>query len=188
MAANSRNSVSALSVDGFSLVAFMQEGLVMSEPTAIPASVMNATLSNASFDRLVSLLRHWTWADEAMERFDREADGGWENDDDPISDRPFGAYYHWCALLCALVEAALDQSLLSSLQLDTIREDVEVSLQVLRASRQLLTVIPNSIEDKPRLLTLLDDHNLSRLRRIHLLLGETLRQEQVSREVDSLDP
>ena len=64
-------------------------------------------------DRLACLLRHWTWADEAMARFDRELADGWDYDDDPMSDRPFGAYYHWCALLCAFGEAALDHGLLS---------------------------------------------------------------------------
>jgi hypothetical protein len=67
-----------------------------------------------------------------MGRFDREADEDWQNDGDSISDRPFGAYYQWCALLCALVEAAIDQSLLSPSQLDAIRQDLEESLPVLR--------------------------------------------------------
>jgi hypothetical protein len=30
---------------------------------------------------------------------------GWDTDEDPMSDRPFAAYYHWCPLLCAFGEA-----------------------------------------------------------------------------------
>jgi hypothetical protein len=65
------------------------------------------------------------WADEAMARFDRELAVGWDYDDDPMSDRPFGAYYHWCALLCAFAEAALDHGLLSPMELEPIRQDLE---------------------------------------------------------------
>src|SRR5262245_52904452 len=68
---------------------------------------VNGSLAGASLDRLVCLQRHWMWADEAMARFDRELADGWDYDDDPMSDRPFGAYYHWCALLCAFGEMAL---------------------------------------------------------------------------------
>jgi hypothetical protein len=101
---------------------------------------------------------------------------------------PFGSYYHWCALLCAFAEAALDQSLLPPLQLDPIRQDIEVSLPKLRTSRQLLTVIPASLEEQPRVVDLMHDDSLSRLRRIHRAFGEAIRQEQMSREIDSLDP
>ena len=82
-------------------------------------------LTDVSLDRLVCLLRHWTWADEAMGRFDRELANGWDYDDDPLSDHPFGAYYHWCALLCGFGEAALDHGLLSPSQLEPIRADLE---------------------------------------------------------------
>jgi hypothetical protein len=146
-------------------------------------------LSDASLDRLACLLRHWTWADEAMTSFDRELGAGWDFDDDPMSDRPFGAYYHWCALLCAFGEAALDRGLLSALELEPIRQDLEASLPRLRACRQLLVVIPASLEEHPRIVDLLrDEESLPRLRRIHHAFGEALRKEQVSREVDSLIP
>ena len=134
------------------------------------------------------LLRHWTWADEAMARFDRELADGWDYDDDPMSDYPFGAYSHWCALLCAFGEAALDHGLLSPLQLERIRQDIEASLPGLRACRQLLVVIPASLKEQPRIVDLLcDGETLSRLRRVHEAFGEALQKEQVSREIDSLD-
>ena len=41
---------------------------------------------------------------------------------------PFGAYTHWCALLCGLGEAALEHELLSTRQLRAIRQDLEASL------------------------------------------------------------
>jgi hypothetical protein len=149
----------------------------------------NGSLSDASVDRLASLLRHWTWANEAMVRFDRELTDGWDYDDDPMSDHPFGAYYHWCALLCAFGEAALDHGLLSPFQLEPIRQDIEASLPGLRACRQLLVVIPASLEEQPRIVDLLRDGDaLARLRRVHHAFGEALRKEQVSREIDSLDP
>jgi hypothetical protein len=158
----------------------------MSTPPATGAA-MNRALSDASVDRLACLLRHWTWADEAMTRFERELAEGWDDDDDPMSDHPFGSYYHWCALLCAFAEAALDQSLLPPLQLDAIRQDVEESLPGLRACRELLVVIPASLEEQPRIVELLHDDNLSRLRRIHRAFGEALLRERSSREIDSLD-
>jgi hypothetical protein len=152
------------------------------------STLVPGLLSDVSADRLVCLLRHWTWADEAMTRFDRELNNGWDYDDDPMSDHPFGAYYHWCALLCAFGEAALDHRLLSPLQLEPIRQDIEKSLPGLRACRQLLVVIPASLEEQPRIVDLLrDGETLGRLRRVHRAFGEALRKEQVSREIDSLD-
>jgi hypothetical protein len=144
-------------------------------------------MSDASVDRLACLIRHWTWADEAMMRFDQELADGWDYDDDPMSDHPFGAYYHWCALLCAFVDAANDHELLSPLQLDAIRADVDASLPWLRACRQRLIVIPASMEEQPRIVDLLRDENLERLRRLHRAFGEALHREQMSREIDSLD-
>jgi len=145
------------------------------------------SLSNTSLDRLTCLLRHWAWANEAMERFEQEL-AGWEYDEDPVADHPFGSYYHWCALLCGFSEAALEHGLLAPLQLDAIRQDLEVSLPRLRACRQLLIVIPASLEEQPRILDLLrDEETLGRLRRVHDAFGEALREERLSREIDSLD-
>ena len=160
----------------------------MSTQLDIRAAVKES-LSDASVDRLACLLRHWTWADEAMATFDRQLANGWDYDDDPMSDHPFGAYYHWCALLCAFGEAALDHGLLSPLQLDPIRPDIEASLPALRACRQLLVVIPASLEEHPRIVDLVrDGETVPRLRRIHLAFGEALRKEHVLREIDALDP
>src|SRR4051812_41618599 len=77
---------------------------------------MDQPLTPVSSDRLVCLLRHWTWADAARVAFDRELAGA-RDDGNLVADRPFGAYYHWCALLCALSEAALGHALLSSTEL-----------------------------------------------------------------------
>jgi hypothetical protein len=107
-------------------------------PHTATTTAVNGSLPEASVERLACLLRHWTWANEAMGRFDRQLADGWDYDDDPMSDHPFGAYYHWCALLCALGEAALDHGLLSRVELEPIRQDIEVSLPRLRACRQLL--------------------------------------------------
>ena len=150
--------------------------------------VVQGSLKDASLDRLVCLQRHWRWADEAMIRFDRELADGWDDDDDPMSDRPFGSYYHWCALLCALGEAAVDHGLLSPSELQPIRQDLEAILPGLRASRQRLVVIPASPEDHPRVVDLLrDGETLPRVRRVHLAFGEALRKEHMSRELDLLD-
>jgi hypothetical protein len=151
-------------------------------------AIANAPLRDVSLDRLVCLLRHWTWADEALARFTRELADGWDVDDDPMSDHPFGAYYHWCALLCGFGEAAIEHGLLSPLQLEPIREDIEASLPELKACRQLLVVIPDSLEAQPRIVDLIrDDQRLARLKRVHQAFGDALKQEQVSREIDSLD-
>ena len=149
---------------------------------------MNGSLRNASVDRLACLVRHWTWADEALARFEQELAGGWEYDEDPIANHPFGAYYHWCALLCGFCDAALDQGLLSTSQLDAIRSDLEASLPALRACRQLLVVIPASLEEQPRVVSLVSDgKTLARLRRLHEAFGKALREERMVREIDSLD-
>src|SRR5262245_5159760 len=151
--------------------------------------LVNGSLSNASVERLTCLLRHWTWADEARARFEQELAGGWEYDEDLVADHPFGAYYHWCALLCGLSETALEHGLLSTRQLDATRHDLEATLPLLRACRQLLVVIPTSSEEHPRIVDLLrDDEALGRLRRLHDAFGEALREELASRELDLLDP
>ncbi len=150
---------------------------------------VNGSLRHASLNRLACLFRHWAWADEARSAFDRDLANGWDDDDDdPMSDHPFGSYYHWCALLCGFSEAALEHGLLSPFQLDPIREDLEVSLAGLRACRELLVVIPASLEEQPRIVDLLrDEETLGRLRRVHDAFGDALRAERRSREIDSLD-
>ena len=145
-------------------------------------------LKGASINRLACLLRHWTWADEARTRFERVRAKGWDYGGDPPADRLFGAYYHWCALLCGFSEAALDQGFLSTWQLQALRADLETCLPELRACRQLLVVIPASREEHPRVVDLLrDEASLRRLRRIHQAFGEALHDEQMSRELDFLD-
>jgi hypothetical protein len=147
------------------------------------------SLKEASFNRLACLFRHWTWAHEAMAQFERELADGWEYDKDPHGDHLFGAYYHWCALLCGFCEAALEHGFLSDSQMDALRSDLEASLPGLRACRQLLVEIPASREDHPRIVDLLrDDETLGRLRRVHYAFGDALREEQMSRELDVLDP
>ena len=111
---------------------------------SVGTSRSNGSLTSASADRLTCLLRHWTWADEARARFEQELANGWDDNEEPVADHPFGAYYHWCALLCGLSEAALEHGLLSPWQLEAIRGDLEDSLPGLRACRQLLVVIPAS--------------------------------------------
>jgi hypothetical protein len=143
------------------------------------------SLKNASVTRLACLFRHWTWADEALTQFERELAEDWEDGEEPLADHPFGAYYHWCALLCALAEAALEHGLLTGSQLDPLRSDLDNSFAGLRACRELLVVVPNSLEEHPRIVDLLrDSETLARLRRIHNAFGEALRKEQLSREIE----
>ena len=69
-----------------------------------------------------------------------------------MSDHPLGAVsYHWCALLCAFGEAALEHGLLSPWELEPIRQDIEASLPGLRACRQVLVVVPASLWRNNRL-------------------------------------
>jgi len=157
--------------------------------SAAAEAPVKGSLKGASFNRLACLVRHWTWADEAMARFERELATSWKYDEDPRADQLFGAYYHWCALLCSFGEQALEHGLLSGSQLDGLRPDLEACLPELRASRQLLVVIPTSREEHPRIVDLLrDDETLRRLRRVHHAFGDALREEQFSRELDVLDP
>ena len=85
----------------------------------------SGALKDASFNRLACLLRHWTWAEEARAQFERELAEGWTYNDDPLADHPFGAYYHWCALLCGFAEAALEHGLLPAQQIEPLRPDLE---------------------------------------------------------------
>jgi hypothetical protein len=113
---------------------------------------------------------------------------GWNYDDDPAADHLFGAYYHWCALLCGFSEAALDHDLLPESELVTLRPDIEATLPVLQACRQVLVVIPPAREQHPRIVHLLrDDKTIERLRRLHRAFGEALREEQLSRDFDLLN-
>jgi hypothetical protein len=148
----------------------------------------NGALKDASINRLACLVRHWTWADEARVRFERELANGWQYDEDPPADHLFGAYYHWCALLCGFGEAALEHELLSVSQLEAIRSDLDACLPELQACRQVLVLIPASREGHTRLVDLLrDEDSLRRIRRVHHAFGVALRDEQQSREVDFLD-
>ena len=150
---------------------------------------MNGSLKDASLDRLACLVRHWSWADEAMTRFERELVNGWEYDEDLTADHPFGSYYHWCALLSGFSEAALDDSLLSPTQLAAIRPDLDASLPDLHACRQILVAIPASLEEHPRVVDLLrDEVRLGRLKRLHQAFGEAIREEHASRQIDAIDP
>ena len=149
---------------------------------------LNGALKGASYNRLACLFRHWTWADEARARFERELanDSGYE--DDPRADYLFGAYYQWCTLLCGFSEAALEHGLLAASQMESLRPDLEASLPELRASRQLVMVIPTSREEHPRIVDLIrDDEALRRLRRVHGAFGQALREEQLSRDIGFLE-
>lgn len=151
-------------------------------------AVSNRLLKRASFNRLACLFRHWTWADEARARFERELTNDWNSDADTRADHVFGAYYQWCALLCGFGEAVLEHGLLGNSQLEALRPDLEACLPKLRASRQLLVVIPASREEHPRLVDLVrDDSTLRCLRRVHRAFGDALREEQRSRDLDLLD-
>src|SRR5687768_9828532 len=117
-------------------------------------AVQGESLKGASINRIACLCRHWTWADDALAQFERELANGWNYDDDPAADHLFGAYYHWCALLCGFSEAALDHDLLPESELVTLRPDIEATLPVLRACRQVLVVIPPAREQHPRIVHL----------------------------------
>jgi len=149
---------------------------------------LNGSLKGTSLNRLACLFRHWTWADEAMARFDREMGNQWDDTDDSRADHLFGAYYQWCALLCGFGEAALEHGLLGSAELETLRQDLESCLPALRASRQLLVVIPASREEHPRIVDFSRDASTLRcLRRVHQAFGDALREEQQSRDLNCLD-
>jgi len=142
----------------------------------------------ASFDRLACLIRHWTWADEALARFEQELGDDWSEEEEPAADHPFGAYYHWAALLCALSEAVIEHHEPGAAPAETLHSDLEALLPDLRAHRQLLVAIPTSLERRPRVVALLGDHGtLARLRRLHAAFGDALRAERAAREIDSLD-
>jgi hypothetical protein len=52
----------------------------------------------------------------------------------------------------------------------------------------LLVVVPASLEEQPRVVDLLGDkETLGRRRRVHEAIGEALREERMSQEIDSLD-
>jgi hypothetical protein len=159
----------------------------VSTPSTAPSSSFGP-LRDASVSRLACLVRHWIWADEAKRRFERELADGWEYDEDLNADHPFGAYYHWSALLCGLGEAALEQSLLSPRQLEAIRADLDASMPWLISSRRLLVSIPASFEEHPRVVDLMrDTQSLGQLQRLHRAFGDAIREEEVTRQLDVLE-
>jgi hypothetical protein len=159
----------------------------MATPMVMEASA-SASRQVVSINRLVCLSRHWTWADEARARFERERAGGWESDDDPLANHLFGAYYHWGALLCCLSDAVVEHGLLARPTLAAIGPDLEACLPVLRACRERLMVVPASRESQPRIVDLLRDGDMiHRLRRVHGALGDALRDEQAGWERELLE-
>ena len=148
-------------------------------------------LKTISIERLSSLLRHWAWADEAKSRFERELASFPDEHARTTTgagDRALGAYYHWCAMLCAIGEGAMRHALVHHAPLDVIREDLEATLPWLRVCRKRLVDVPVSPDPHPKIADLhRDSGTLTRLRRIHRAFGEAFRNEQVSREVDALD-
>jgi hypothetical protein len=157
--------------------------------TPIATITLDGALKDASVERLACLLRHWTWADEARARFEQELAAGWDYGEDLRADHPFGSYYHWCALLAGFGEAALEQGLLSPVELDGIAEDLHASLPVLQACRGILVRIPSTMEEQPRVVDLLHDAAmLGRLTRIHQAFGDAIVREHSARQIDSLDP
>jgi hypothetical protein len=148
-------------------------------------------LKQISIERLSCLLRHWAWADEAKSRFERElASFPDEHARTAASsgDRALGAYYNWCAMLCAIGEAAVGHSLLHHAPLEVVRADLEEILPWLRVCKKRLFDVPANPEPHPTIADLhRDSATLTRLRRTHRAFGEAFRNEQVSREVDALD-
>jgi hypothetical protein len=158
-------------------------------PTLADTSPRPGALRDAPLDRLVCLQRHWTWAEEARMRFQRELTRGVEYDEDSHANHPFGSFYHWCALLSGFSEAALDHALLSPSQFEAIRQDLVVSLPGLLRCREILVAIPSVMEAQAFVLDLLRDRELlDRLGRLHDAFGEAIRQDHVARQIDSLDP
>lgn len=152
-----------------------------------PHDETGGALKDVSVSRLACLFRHWTWADEARARFEQELSKGWDQDENLLADIPFGAYYHWCALLCGFSEAVLEHRLLPERQLARLGPDLDASLPWLRACREWLVEIPASLEAHPRIVDLLrDDEMLDRLRRLHAAFGQALRDEQMTRELEWL--
>lgn len=146
-------------------------------------------LAEIGSERLSCLLRHWSWADEALQRLDREIAPGLVDDAITPSDPPFGAYYHWCALLCGLCEAAIEHALMSAPEFRPVRADFEAGLPKLRSCREVLMVVPQSFEKQRLVVSLLNEPpTFDSLRRVHRALGEALRTEFVAREVEVLDP
>jgi hypothetical protein len=136
-------------------------------------------LKHLSSERLRCLLRHWGWADEARTRFERElaaVPGDFDRGPDAPADRPIGAYYHWCALLCALGDAAQGHHLTNHAPLDAIHDDLTASLPWLRVCRKRLFDVPASPEQHPTLVNLhRDTDTVARLRRVHRALGDAFR-------------
>lgn len=148
-------------------------------------------LKQLSIDRLSCLLRHWAWADEARSRFERELQAFPDEHARAVADaaeRPLGAYYTWCAMLCAIGEAVLGDGLAYHSPLDGVSEDLDAIIPWLRVCRKRLFEVSATPEPHPKIAELhRDTATLNRLRRTHRAFGDAFRNEQVSRDVDSLD-
>jgi hypothetical protein len=143
---------------------------------------------HVSFNHLACLLRHWLWAEDARTRFEGARGQGWEQDVDPGADRLYGAFYQWCALLCGVAESAGRGDISNEPGGEVSSHDLDTSLPVLQAGRDVLAVVPTTREGHPRIIDLLrEGETLQRLRRVHRGCGEALRREQDARERDMLD-
>jgi hypothetical protein len=159
------------------------------DTTTADAGTAHGQPTQAALDDVLFLVRHWGWADQARALFESELLNGWDYDEDLAADHPFGSYYHWCALLAGLGEAALTHVLLRPMQLEAIREEFEAILPELLACREILVSIPASFEDHPRVVDLLrDEERLGRLRRLHGALGNAIHRAHDSRSLSSIDP
>jgi hypothetical protein len=101
-----------------------------------------------------------------------------------LADRPFGALYQWCGLLCAVVECVIASDAVQGVEQT---DDLRVTNQWLQRSRALLMVVPRSVDYNDRSLLFRGGDTLEKIRRLHRALGEAFRQEQERREIDSLD-
>ena len=148
----------------------------------IPTSDVGGSLQEprltVSAERLACLIRHWEWTDQARARFERELADGWAYDEDPAADHPFGAFYHWCALLSSFIDALAVDGLLPSCQGARIRADLHASCPDLQVGRHLLLAIPSAIEARPLIVDFLhDDERLDRLRWMHKVFGDVIGRE-----------
>jgi hypothetical protein len=147
-------------------------------------------LRNLPPEEMALLHRHWMWANQMREAFDRTL----TDDPEPVSDGPamlatrgFGFMLVWYALLWAVIEASVDPKEGRNLDFrGGFRHDIDTMAGTLRGLRNAVLHVPRTneyVDERLTALILQPDSALA-IRRISLGFGRLFLEEFRRRRID----
>lgn len=151
-------------------------------------------LGGLAKEDLLLLHRHWMWANQQREAFDRLLSNNTDNPPEPgpgmMATAEMGHMFVWYGLLWSVVEACVDPGEKRNLDIrDPLRADIDLMTDALRKCRNAVLHVPRSgalIDSRIESLVAENDSAV-RLRRIHRGLGmlflEELRRRNESSSV-----